>query len=144
MEDLILGYLIKAILLVFGFVGAAMARLIWEKFGTEKATRLLAFMDALQTDWANKDGLAWKAVKFAEQEGIDFNLRGQQKLNTAVEWMIKQADRAGLTITHEEAYGLIKAILREIKDTYGEEWAAALKEAEDSEEDPEDQEQPEE
>jgi hypothetical protein len=110
------------------------SRWIWLKLGTEKAVVLQKFLEGTQIQLDTKNRLAAEAVKFAEQEGIDLKIKGKQKLNKAINNMVDQANKAGIEITKDEAYGLVKAALREMKDKFGEEWSGALEESKDDEE----------
>jgi hypothetical protein len=133
MGDIIATLLYNLILLLFGTLGGIAARLLWLKLGTENASKLQKFLDNTQIQLDTKNRLAITAVKFAEQEGIDLKLKGKQKLNKAIKNMVAQANDAGINVTEDEAYTLIKATLREVKDRYGEEWAGALEESENDE-----------
>ena len=60
-------------------------------------------------------------------EQVYRDLHGPEKYEKAAEWLAARARKLGLELTPEEVKGLIEAALREIKDTFGEEWAWAVR-----------------
>lgn len=114
MEDLIITVVSNAFVLLVVAIITIASKWLAEKAGTERVKKL-------QSQLELKQGLAYTAVKFAEQAWKD--LSGEHKYDQAAAWLTEQANSLGLKLTPQEARGLIEATLREIKDTLGEEWA---------------------
>lgn len=109
-----LAYDVLAILLpVLAVLAAEWLR---RKIGVER-------LQQIQRELAAKQELAALAVRFVEQVYKD--LHGEEKLNQALEWLVKRANDIGFSLTEDEARGLIEAALRAFKDEFGEGWAAA-------------------
>jgi hypothetical protein len=68
--------------------------------------------------------MAVLAVRFVEQVYVD--LHGQEKYEKAAEWLSTRLLSKGLDVSAGEIKGLIEAALRELKDSFGEEWAKAV------------------
>lgn len=66
--------------------------------------------------------LAKEAIRFAEQQGLDLGVKGQEKFTIACNWMSNRLKKEGISITAEQIEGFIKAALRDVKDKFGEEW----------------------
>ena len=72
--------------------------------------------------------MAWEAVKFAEQVGIELDIHGTEKFNKAASVLAERVESEfGILLTDKEIEVLVKAALREIKDQFGEQWAQAVK-----------------
>jgi len=84
------------------------------RLGTEKLKKI-------QEELAAKQQLAVLAVRFVEQVYKD--LHGPDKYQKAAEWLAARAQEHGLRLTADEIKGLIEAALRQLKDTFGNEWA---------------------
>ncbi len=67
-----------------------------------------------------KEIFALLAVRFVEE--FYAHLDGPEKLDRACEWAAAQLKRIGIKTTKEEILGIVLAMLREIKDEFGEEW----------------------
>ncbi len=67
-----------------------------------------------------KEIFALIAVRFVEE--LYAHLDGPEKLEKACEWAVDQLDKIGIKTTKEDIMGIIVAMLREIKDEFGEEW----------------------
>ncbi len=67
-----------------------------------------------------KEIFALMAVRFAEE--LYAHLDGPEKLEKACEWAVDQLRKIGIKTTKEDIMGIILAMLREIKDEFGEEW----------------------
>ncbi len=127
MQDLIVNFLFDGILLLAGAIAFFTARFILAKLGTENAKKAQAEIENIQKQIEGKQGLAWEAVKFAEQAGKDLKLKGEQKYRLAAEKFMERVEvEFGILLDEEEIEVLIKAALREIKDTFGEQWANAI------------------
>lgn len=98
-------------------LAAMLVELLRRKLGTEK-------LQHLQSELAAKQDLAILAVRFAEQ--VYKEAGGPEKYNSAAMWLSERALDKGLLISAEEVRGLIEAALRELKDSFGEEWAKAV------------------
>lgn len=84
------------------------------KLGTEKMKRI-------QEEITTKQVLAMLAVRFVEQVYDD--LHGPEKYQKAAEWLAARAQEHGIILTADEIKGLIESTLRQLKDSFGNEWA---------------------
>lgn len=98
-------------------LAAMLVELLRRKLGTEKLLHL-------QGELAAKQDLAILAVRFAEQMYKEAG--GPEKYHAAALWLSERALDKGLVISAEEVRGLIEAAIRELKDSFGEEWAKAV------------------
>lgn len=67
--------------------------------------------------------IALESVKYAEQQGLDLGKKGEEKLIIACEWMSQRLKEKGIHVTPDKIKGFIKIALRNIKDTWGNEWS---------------------
>jgi len=88
--------------------------------------RSLAVYKKIKSELETKRELALIAVQFVEQAFKD--LKGQEKFNKAAEWLAEQLTKQGLKIDEKEIKALIEAAVRQMKDTFGEDWANFSKE----------------
>jgi hypothetical protein len=109
---------LNALAILVPALAAISVELIRRKLGVEK-------MNRIQRELETKKELAALAVKFVEQVNIDYD--GADKYSQALKWLVNRAGDIGLSVTVDEAEGLIEASLRAFKDTFGEEWANAVK-----------------
>ena len=100
--------LIAAILLVLVGAGAT-----W-LFGVLRKRGILDLIDA-------KEHLAVIAVRFVEEYYKD--IKGEEKLDKACEWMAEALKSFKIKATPEEIKGFVLNALRRIKDEYGNRWA---------------------
>jgi LL-H family phage holin len=89
------------------------------KLGAEK-------MKKIQDELLTKQQLAMIAIQLVEQFYKD--IKGEDKYNKAAEWLSQRCKDYGLVVTAEEIKGLIESAIRTAKDTWGEDWANAIKE----------------
>lgn len=114
MKEQIIQISLQVMAVIIPVLAAMAVELIRRKLGTEK-------FQQIQWELANKKELAKLAVQFVEQAYQD--LHGQEKFNVAAKWMADQAINKGIQISAGEIKGLIEAALRQMKDSFGEEWA---------------------
>jgi len=96
---------------IAGLIGVAMYQV---------AQRLRAWLEAKQiTDQA------LVAVRYVEQLAADGQLKkiGWAKTEEAVDFLIRELAARGVTINRDRAIPLILGALRELKDSFGEQWA---------------------
>jgi LL-H family phage holin len=118
MEELVLGLVYDALIVFTALVVALLAGWLKKKLGVETLKKI-------QAELATKQELATMAVRFVEQVYKD--LKGEEKYQKAAEWLVAQAEKAGLKLTTDEVKGLIEAALRQLKDAFGNEWAKQLR-----------------
>jgi len=106
-----LGY--DALAVLIPLLVALVGEYVRRKIGTENLTKIAAQL-------GTKQDLALMAVRFVEQVYKDAG--GQAKFNEALEWLSARANDHGVKVAPDEARGLIEAALRELKDSFGEEW----------------------
>lgn len=116
MSEQIVQIALQVLAILAPVLAAMMVELLRRKLGTEK-------MQHLQGELAAKQELAVLAVRFAEQMYKEAG--GPEKYLSASLWLSERALDKGLLISAEEVRGLIEAALRELKDSFGEEWAKA-------------------
>jgi LL-H family phage holin len=119
MKEQIIQISLQVMAVIIPVLAAMVVELIRRKLGTEK-------FQQIQGELAAKRELALLAVRFVEQVYID--LHGPEKYNAAAEWMAEQAMGKGIPLDAGEIKGLIEAALREMKDSFGEEWAKGIEE----------------
>jgi len=93
---------------------------IKKKIGTEE-------MKKLESEYIAKFELAKLAVQYAEQHGIDIDVKGEEKVKLAYNWLSDRLKDKGYNVTSDEINGLVKSALRELKNIWGEEWAKVVK-----------------
>ena len=71
--------------------------------------------------------LAKLAVQYAEQHGIDINVKGEEKVILAYNWLSDRLEEKGYNISPDEINGLVKSALRELKNIWGDEWSKVVK-----------------
>ncbi|AGL03919.1 phage holin family protein [Desulfoscipio gibsoniae] len=114
MEDKVIQISYDVLAVLIPALVALLFELIRRKLGTENLNKIAVQLET-------KQDLALLAVRFVEQVYKDAG--GQAKFNEALEWLSARANEHGIKITADEARGLIEAALRELKDSFGEEWA---------------------
>jgi hypothetical protein len=87
------------------------------KIGTEKLQQLEATKIIIENT-------ALEAVRYAEQHGLDIGAKGNEKLDLACTWLSSNLKENGITVPPYQIVGIVKAALRTMKDTFGEEWSA--------------------
>lgn len=109
------------VITILSAIGAAFAiKWIKNKIGTEKFKQVQEKLYIIQK-------IAIEACKFAEQQGIDIGVKGEEKLKIACEWMSSRLKEEKINVSPEQIEAFIKAALRTLKDTWGEEWADQIK-----------------
>jgi len=93
---------------------------IRKKIGTEE-------MIKLESEYSAKLELAKLAVQYAEQHGIDINVKGEEKVILAYNWLSDRLEEKGYNISPDEINGLVKSALRELKNIWGDEWSKVVK-----------------
>lgn len=116
MEDKIIQLSLEVLAILAPILAALIVELIRRKLGTEK-------LKQVKEELAAKQELALLAVRFVEQVYLD--LHGAEKYQAAAEWLADRAVQNGLSLTADEIRGLIEAAVRQMKDSFGEEWAKA-------------------
>jgi LL-H family phage holin len=116
MEDKIIQVALDVMAILIPILAALFMELIRRKLGTEN-------LKQVQEELAAKQELAMLAVRFVEQVYVD--LYGPEKYSKAAEWLSTRLLAKGLDVSAGEIKGLIEAALRELKDSFGEEWAKA-------------------
>lgn len=114
MEDKLLALAGNLLAILILALAALAVEYLRRRLGTEKVKRI-------QEELATKQELAILAVRFVEQVYRD--LHGPEKYQAAAEWLAARAQEHGLKLTTDEIKGLIEAALRQLKDTFGDEWA---------------------
>ncbi|MDK2794413.1 MAG: hypothetical protein PWP75_1042 [Caldanaerobacter sp.] len=117
MEQKILSLCYDLLAVLVPVLAGFLVELLRRKLGAEK-------MRKIQEELNTKQELAILAVRFVEQVYTD--LHGEEKYSKAAEWLVAQAAKVGLKLTADEVKGLIEAALRELKDSFGEEWAKTV------------------
>lgn len=107
---------LNIISILSAILAAYMIQWVKNKAGTEKFKQVQEKLYIIE-------GIAIEAVKFAEQQGIDIGTKGEKKLKIACEWMALRLIEEGIDIRPDQIEGFIKSALREIKDTWGNEWS---------------------
>jgi len=118
MKELILNLTYDVLVILITLAVAMFVSWLKKKLGVETIKRI-------QGELATKQELATLAVRFVEQVYKD--LKGEEKYQKAAEWLVAQAEKAGLKLTTDEVKGLIEAALRQLKDAFGNEWAKQLR-----------------
>lgn len=116
MEDLLARLLYDLLVLLATIAAGYAVAWLRKRLGVEGMKRI-------EAELATKQELAALAVRFTEQVYKD--LHGPEKYQKAAEWLAARAQEHGLKVSSDEIKGLIEAALRELKDTFGEEWAKA-------------------
>ncbi len=81
-------------------------------------------MRRVQAEWENIQLITKLAIKYAEQAYRNYG--GAKKKEAALAFLSRELAQLGLKVSTETMSDLIEAILREIKDELGEEWAKAI------------------
>lgn len=118
MEQLFINMAWNVIIFLVAVLFATMVRYAVEKIGIEKMNRGAA-------EWDNVKDLAYTAVKYAEQAYREYG--GATKKEQALAFLSRELAQLGIRLSAETLDGIIEAMLRDIKDNLGEQWAAAIK-----------------
>jgi hypothetical protein len=110
-----LGYAIY--LLIIALAGIAV-EWIRQKIGVEKMKAVSAMLLAHQE-------LFMMGVSIVEQKYK--LLHGQEKVNKAIDIILKEAQERGVKITYSQVVDGIEWAVRTFKDQFGEDWAGAVK-----------------
>lgn len=114
MDDRIVNLAYDILAILLPILAVMLAEWLRRKIGVESLQRL-------QKELETKQELAALAVKFVEQVYVDYD--GEDKYLNAMKWLNQRAQELGISISIEEAQGLIEASLRAFKDEFGEGWA---------------------
>ncbi|HHY67368.1 MAG TPA: phage holin [Alicyclobacillus sp.] len=114
MEDKLIQLAYDVLAILIPALAALAVEYLRRRLGTERLKRV-------QEELATKQELATLAVRFVEQ--VYTELHGQEKFEKAAEWLAGRAQEHGLKLSAIEIDGLIEAALRELKDSFGNEWA---------------------
>lgn len=118
MDPLLHGILTDLVSLISTIVAGLLVFLIKRSLG-------IVTMKKIQQELSTKTELAQLAVKYVEQV-FGGALKGPEKFAKAIEWLTAQSNRLGITISQSEMQGLIEAALRDLKDTFGEDWGKVV------------------
>lgn len=117
MEQMIMGVIWNILILLITILAGVVIRFMAEKLGTEKLRRA-------QAQWESMEDLTAVAIKYAEQAWREYG--GEKKKEKALAFLARELSRRGIKASEETLSDLIEAILREIKDALGEEWANTI------------------
>jgi len=114
---MIMNVIWNVLVLLITILAGVVIRFMVEKLGTEKLRRA-------QAQWESMEDLTAVAIKYAEQAWREYG--GEQKKEKALAFLARELSRRGIKASEDTLNDLIEAILREIKDALGEEWAKAI------------------
>lgn len=117
MDQMIMNVIWNVLVLLITILAGVVIRFMVEKLGTEKLRRA-------QAQWESMEDLTAVAIKYAEQAWREYG--GEQKKEKALAFLARELSRRGIKASEDTLNDLIEAILREIKDALGEEWAKAI------------------
>lgn len=117
MEDKLLQLAYNILAILIPALAVLAVEYLRRRLGTERAKRI-------QEELAAKQELATLAVRFVEQVYRD--LHGEEKYQKAAEWLAARAQEHGIKLTADEIKGLIEAALRQLKDTFENEWTKQI------------------
>jgi|GEM_PF-4166560 len=117
MDQMIMNVIWDVLVLLITILAGVVIRFMVEKLGTEKLRRA-------QAQWESMEDLTAVAIKYAEQAWREYG--GEQKKEKALAFLARELSRRGIKASEDTLNDLIEAILREIKDALGEEWAKAI------------------
>jgi LL-H family phage holin len=120
MEDLLMQVLWDLLVLLITILAGVFIKFLTKKLGIEQ-------MKLAQSKWESMKDLASVAVKYAEQAYINYG--GTAKKEKALAFLSRELSGLGINVSTDTLNDLLEAALREIKDTLGEDWADALKTA---------------
>lgn len=117
MDQMIMNVIWNVLVLLITILAGVVIRFMVEKLGTEKLRRA-------QAQWESMEDLTAVAIKYAEQAWREYG--GEKKKEKALAFLARELSRRGIKASEDTLNDLIEAILREIKDALGEEWAKAI------------------
>lgn len=93
-------YALPAIAVVLGYFAKKAAKVVAPIVGKKN-------IDRVEKEIQQKQGLAYDAVRFAEDAFAKYH--GETKLKHAIGWFTQQADHYGLNVTEQQAEGLVRS-----------------------------------
>lgn len=117
MDQMIMGVMWDVLILLITILAGVFIRFMAEKLGTEKLRRA-------QAQWESMEELTVVAIRYAEQAWREYG--GKKKKEAALAFLARELSQRGIKASEETLRDLIEAILREIKDALGEEWANTI------------------
>lgn len=116
-ETFVISLLWDILLFLIIFLAGLVIKWLKNKIGIER-------MKLAQAEWDNVKDLAAVAVKYAEQAYMAYG--GAEKKEKALAFLSRELAQLGIKVSSETLSDLIEAVLREIKDEFGEEWVKAV------------------
>ncbi len=108
--------------LILSVLGAATTALVsiivrWfiVKIESEEAEKVKKRMEAIQRELENKESVAYKAVRFAE-DFIKGPGKGPERLEAAMKWASEELSRSGIEVTPADIKGFVQSVYDQVKD----------------------------